>query len=216
MNNDIVLIGAGEHCEGIIDALLENKDYAIRGIIDSNPELKTLWGFPVIGSDACLPSLFKDNCKRAFIAVGSIGYPAARIRLAENADGIGFSFPPIIHPTAHVAKTARLGDGAFVAAGAIINSHAKIGSHAIVNTGAIVEHHCAVEDFAHLAPGAVLCGNVVVGINTHIGANATIIEGRQVGANVLVGAGAVVVTDIPEGWISFGNPSKPRGNHEIR
>jgi len=213
MNRGIVLVGGGGHCEAVIEALRASRRFTIRGIVDSNPEIKTVSGVPMIGGDECLAAIRKDICPHALITIGSVGHPTARRRLAELLRKLDFRCPAVVHPAACVARTAAVGEGAFVGKGAIVNAYARIGSHAIVNTGAIVEHHCSTGDFVHVAPGAVLCGGVFVGTNTHIGANATVIEGTRIGDNVLVGAGAVVVRDIPARRKAFGNPSTLRGWH---
>jgi sugar O-acyltransferase (sialic acid O-acetyltransferase NeuD family) len=210
----IVLLGGGGHCEIVIDALRQCRRFMIEGILDPNPDLRSVSGIPVIGDDDCLLKIRSTVCPNAMITVGSVGFPAVRIRIAARLIELGFCCPSVIHPAARVAKTAIIEDGAFIAAGAIVNPYATVDAHAIVNTGSIIEHHCRIGRFVHIAPGAVVCGGVVVGDNTHIGANATVIEGRRIGSNALIGAGAVVVRDVPAGRKAFGNPCALKGRHE--
>ncbi|MEW5918315.1 MAG: acetyltransferase [Gemmatimonadota bacterium] len=116
----------------------------------------------------------------------------------------------LIHPSAVVSPTARVGDGCVVFALGAISPEAQVGCAAIINTGAIVEHDCTVDDGVHLSPGAVLCGAVSVGTCSWIGAASVVIQGRCVGRNAIVGAGAVVVHDVSDGTVVFGNPARVR------
>ena len=58
--------------------------------------------------------------------------------------------------------------------------------------------------------GAILHG-CTVGDNALIGMGAIVLNGARVGKNCTIGAGALVTggTEIPDGWMAFGNPAKP-------
>jgi len=114
----------------------------------------------------------------------------------------------VIHPTAFVDVSARLGRGVFIGPRAVVHVGARVGRGAIINTGAIVEHDCGVGDWTHLAPGAVLCGSVIIGEGTWVGANATVIHGVSIAPWTTIGAGAVVIRDITEPGTYVGNPAR--------
>lgn len=114
----------------------------------------------------------------------------------------------VIHPTANIGSFIKIGNGTFIAAGAIINPLVKLGKAVIINTGAIVEHECQIGDFTHIAPGAVLTGNVKVGARSFIGANAVIKEGIEIGSDVIIGAGTVVLNDVQSKSKVVGNPAR--------
>lgn len=117
----------------------------------------------------------------------------------------------VVHPTAIVASSAKLGAGAVVAAGAIVQPYATIGDFCILNTGSIVEHHSNIGDNTHIAPGAVVCGNVTVSAHSLVGANATLRQGVAVARETTIGAGAVVIANIDEpGQTWVGNPARRR------
>ena len=92
--------------------------------------------------------------------------------------------------------------------GVKLNSRAKIGVGAIVNSGAIVEHDVHVGSFAHLAPASVLLGETRVEDNVLVGGNAVVLPGRRIGANSTVGAGAVVVHDVATDTVVRGIPAR--------
>lgn len=114
----------------------------------------------------------------------------------------------VIHPTAFVDVSARLGRGVFIGPRAVVHVGARVGRGAIINTGAIVEHDCHVGDWTHLAPGAVLCGTVTVGEGAFIGANAVVRENTTICPWAVIGGGAVVVGNIDEPGTYCGCPAK--------
>ncbi len=95
-----------------------------------------------------MDELIQTGVDAIFFAFGD---GAARIRLAQQVVEMGFTMPVIVHPRAVVAADVSLGQGTFVAAGAVINAQARIGSNVIVNTSASVDHESVIEDGAHIA-----------------------------------------------------------------
>lgn len=99
----------------------------------------------------------------------------------------------VIHPTAYVAETARLGQGAQVMARAFIGPNVTVGENVLINTGAQVDHDCIIGDNCDIAPGAILCGTVTLGEGCAIGAGAIIVQGVTLDAGTLIPAGSLVV-----------------------
>jgi sugar O-acyltransferase (sialic acid O-acetyltransferase NeuD family) len=119
-----------------------------------------------------------------------------------------FEVPALVHPSAFVSGSARLGYGTVVFPHAVVNTGARIDEAVIVNSGAIVEHDCVVGVAAHLSPGAVICGGVKVGARSWIGAGATVIHGVEVGTDAIVGAGSTVLDDVVDGATVVGSPAR--------
>lgn len=165
---------------------------------------------PVVGCDADLPHLYAAGWRHAFVAVGSVGNTALRVRLSDTLENLGFEQPVIIDPSAVVSPSATVMAGAFIGAGAIVNSGAMIGRCAIVNSGSTVEHECVLGEFAHAAPRSILCGQVAVGAHTHVGAGSVLRQGITVGDRTLIGIGSTVTKDLPSDVIAFGNPCRVR------
>ncbi|MEY4548878.1 MAG: hypothetical protein RL685_5073 [Pseudomonadota bacterium] len=141
------------------------------------------------------------------IALG-IGANDLRKELAAELEADGMAPATVIHPSAVVARTARVDSGAVVLALAVINPDAHVGAGAIVNSGAVVEHDVCVGSYAHVSPRAVLAGSARLGELSQLGASACILPGVSVGPRCLVGAGAVVTRDIPGDCICMGVPAR--------
>lgn len=206
---ELILIGGGGHCRSVIDSLNQLDQYKIVGIIDQKDAVGSkVSGVPVIGSDKEVETFFKKGIHNAFVCIGSIASPKARIRVVQQLKAIGFYFPVIIDKTAIVSQSAEIGEGTFVGKGAIINTGTKIGAQCIINTGVIVDHDCTIGGFTHLAPGTTLSGGVKLAERVHVGTNSTVIQGVTVGADTLIGAGSVVVKSIVEAKKAYGNPCR--------
>ena len=194
----------------IVDALRRAYPDIEIGLVAKDMDGTCLIDAPVVGCDADLPALYAAGWRHAFVAVGSVGRTALRVKLTHMLEELGFVLPAIIDPTAIISPTATVGAGAFVGAGAILNRGAVIGDGAIVNSGAIIEHECVLEEFVHAAPRSILCGQVRIGAHTHIGAGSVLRQGIRVGTHTLIGMGSVVTKDLPDNVVAFGNPCRIR------
>lgn len=184
------LYGASGHAKVIID-ILKATGEPIEGLIDDNPDVTELQGYPVFHQ--------KEN---PFPLIISIGDNWIRKNISNRLTG---HYGTAIHPSAIVSPSASIGEGTVVMQGTIIQACARIGRHCIVNTGASVDHDCRIEDFVHISPHSTLCGNVQVGEGTWIGAGSTVIQGVNIGRWSVIGAGTVVVHDVPDGVLVVGN-----------
>lgn len=201
----LVVLGTGGHASVVVD-LARAAGIPVKGCV--GPEKPAFDGefCAYLGQDSVLDSFDRDKLD-VTVGVGSVGDATLRRKLFEMVSRKGFHLPALTHPEAFVAKSAVVGEGSQVMAGAVVQSHARMGRNVIVNSGAIIEHHVIVEDHAHVAPGAVVCGGAMIGEGGHIGANATVLQGLQVGANCVVAAGSVVVRDVVAGLTVKGVPA---------
>lgn len=114
----------------------------------------------------------------------------------------------IIHPSAVIADSVKLGRGVLVMAGAVINNDTLIGDGVMITTCSSVDHNCCVGDYCLIGVGAHLCGTVNVGKSTWIGAGSTVSNNIDICGNCTLGAGAVVVKNIEVAGTYVGVPAK--------
>ena len=203
------LYGASGHAKVILD-ILKACDIKMEGLIDDNPSVNELMGFPVFHHRLDLHPV-----------IVSIGKCATRRKVVEQiAEALHATpfdaaiFGTAVHPSAIVSETAHIGVGSVVMQGAIIQTCAQIGRHCIVNTGAKIDHECVIGDYVNIDSGVTLCNNVTVGDNTWIGPGSTIIQGIHIGNHVVINAGSVVVQDVPDGCTAYSNPCRIRKAQE--
>ena len=205
----LFVYGASGHGKVVADILLACKDLDFVGFIDDRTDLKgtAVLGLPVLGDGKWLQH--EAGMTRVAVALG-VGDNFLRKGLAERCISWGVELVTIVHPTASVAGSVRLGRGTVVMAQAAINAEAKIGDGAIVNTSAVVEHDVDIGNFANVSPNAVMAGASRLGMLSHLAIGASTIPCVSIGAMTIVGAGSVVVRDIPDGVVAFGVPARVR------
>jgi sugar O-acyltransferase (sialic acid O-acetyltransferase NeuD family) len=203
--SDLLLIwGAGEHGKVILDIARSAGRFARIAFLDDE---RTRIGTTFCECDVVsgVEELKRFAGNAVVIAVGD---NRNRARCFDCAVASGLLPTTLIHPTAMVSPSARIGHGTVVMPGAIINACAFVGDNCIVNSGAIVEHDCRIAEHVHVSPGAVLGGDVKIGALAHIGLGAVVLPGARVGAESIVGAGAVVLKEVPARCTVAGVPAK--------
>jgi UDP-perosamine 4-acetyltransferase len=201
----LAIVGAGGHAKVVIEAIRATGTWDIAGLIDPSPGAASVLGVPVLGGDEMLPRLLADGVSAVVIALGG---NALRERLGRRARDMGLELPAIVHPSALVSPSARLGAGVVVMARAVIGTETVVSELAIVNTGAILDHDNFLGIAAHVAPGCALAGNVFVGDRTLIGVGSAVRPLIRIGTDVVVGAGSAVVRDVPDGARVGGAPAR--------
>lgn len=201
--NDIIIIGGGGMAKMCIELINKSMAYNIAGILDPNVKKGTeIMGVPVLGGDDMLPELRRNGCFCAINAIGSITSDQQekvfylRRRLCTIIKENGFFMPTLIHPSAQVAESARIGEGCIVMENTVIGPAAVIGDDVIINTGAIISHDCRIGSHARISPGAILAGDVTVGDNSLIGMGVTVYIGIHIGQDVIISNGKNVFSDI--------------------
>jgi UDP-N-acetylbacillosamine N-acetyltransferase len=203
----LFVYGASGHGKVVGDILLANKDPDFVGFIDDRAGLwdTGVLGLPVLGDGEWLQH--EAGMTQVAVALG-VGDNFLRKKLAEKCISWGVELVTVIHPSASVSCSARLGRGTVVMAQAAINADAKIGEGAIVNTSAVVEHDVAIGNFANVSPNAALAGASRLGMLSHLAIGALTIPCVSIGTMTIVGAGSVVIRDIPDGVVAFGIPAR--------
>ena len=208
---ELILIGGGGHCKAIIDVAL-SAHRSVMGILDNALEKGSrVLGVPVIGDDSDIKSIVEQygDDVEFLISVGQIKSAEVRRRISDEIINAGGALAtPVVSPSAHIAKGAKVGNGTVVMHNAVINADAVVGENCIINTGAIVEHDCTVGNFVHISTGAIMNGVSSIGDNSFVGSHATIANTIKVCANAVIGAGAVVVDHISQSGTYCGVPAK--------
>jgi sugar O-acyltransferase (sialic acid O-acetyltransferase NeuD family) len=200
--HSLVVYGGGGHGKTLIELIRALGGYNLAGVIDDGLDVGSeVMGCVVFGGGQALDALSERGVRMAVNAVGGIGDITSRISVFERILEAGLICPTLIHPSAIVEKSARLGKGVQVFSHGYIGSDAQIGFGVIINTQAVVSHDCSVGDYANIAPGALLAGGVSIGEGTLVGMGVTINLNVTIGPGSRVGNSAVVKQDVPEGTI---------------
>ncbi|HEY0013300.1 MAG TPA: acetyltransferase [Allosphingosinicella sp.] len=189
------IVGKGGHAH-VIRSLLPHR--RIRFLVDSGPE----------GDDIAQDAFFAGQPDRDGDYYVGIGDNDARRLYFDRLKGMGLAPARCIAPTAFVAADAQLGDGVFLAPGAVVNSRSRIGDNVIVNTLSSVDHDCEIGADTQLTPGVTFGSHLRIGRGCFFGMKSCVIPRIEIGDGTTVMAGALVVRSAPAGVMLGGNPAR--------
>jgi sugar O-acyltransferase (sialic acid O-acetyltransferase NeuD family) len=195
----VVVFGAGGHGKTLIELIRAAGALDPVGVIDDSSSVSEVLGVPVIGSRKDLADIRGDGIGLAVNAIGGITSMSARVEVSGLLTAAGFMMPVLIHPSAFVEASARVGPGSQVLSHSYVGSDAVLADGVIVNTGAVVSHDCVLGSHANISPGCLLAGGITVGPRTLLGMGVTTYLGIDIGSDVRVGNGAALIANVPDG-----------------
>lgn len=182
-------------------------EWDIVGFIDDDQSRhgKECCGIKVLGGKALLREI-----PDAFV-LAVPGSPANYSKRSEVIGGLELDesrFATIIHPSACLARDARIGHNTSIMANVVISCGVTIGSHCVILPNTVVSHDSVVGDYCCIGSNVSVSGSVHIGTNCYIGSGTKLREDIAIGAGTLVGLGSNVLSDIPAGVIAVGSPAK--------
>lgn len=205
MSKPIIMLGNGGHASVLTEILLSQNRKVIGFTAPQKEE--NVFGISYIGTDEEI-FRFNPNEIQLVLGIGSVKVSNIRRNLFHLFTHKQYGFLNVIHPSAILSPSVRLGQGVQIMAGAIVQTNTRIDDNTIVNTGTKVDHDCYIGAHVHLAPGVTISGYVKIGVGSHLGTGTTIIQEVEIGKDCLIGAGAVVVKNIANGTKALGVPAK--------
>jgi sugar O-acyltransferase (sialic acid O-acetyltransferase NeuD family) len=212
--SSLIIVGAGGAGKEAAWIAQRSGRWHVVGFFDDGKPVgeEIVPGSKVIGSTA---DLLAKKGDRASVHV-AIGRNDVRRRIAESLLNAGYSLATVVDPTAVIAETASLGDGAYVAQFAIVGPSVKIGRGAILNVNCNVGHDAVVGDFCQICPGARVTGGATLGPGAFIGSNAVVLPGGSVGDWATLAAGSLAANEIPASATAIGVPAIVLGQSNER
>jgi sugar O-acyltransferase (sialic acid O-acetyltransferase NeuD family) len=204
----LLVYGAGGHGKVVADILLAS-GHADVAFLDDNTDLAgmTVSGIEVIGG---ADRIHEESAKGKIGVALGIGDNNFRKDLASRLTSLGTEIVTAIHPSAVVARTAKIGAGTVIMAGVVINPDSQLGCGVIANSGAVIEHDVVIGDYAHVSPNSVMGGASSLGSLSHLGLGAVVLPGIAIGSRSIIGGGAVVTREMPSDIVAIGVPARVR------
>jgi acetyltransferase EpsM len=199
--SELYVLGAGWFSVEVA-GWAEESGWSVAGLVELMDPARvggSIDGYPIVDAAALPPGA-------AAVAAG--GRSVDRRDAWAVAERHGFVPATIVHPTAHVSRSASVEPGAIVAPLAVVSAHTTVGEHCLLSRGTLVGHHTTLESFVRLLPGANVAGHVRLGAGVTVGMSAAIVDDVEVGAGAVVAAGAVVLRDVPSETRVQGVPAR--------
>jgi sugar O-acyltransferase (sialic acid O-acetyltransferase NeuD family) len=204
----LAFLGAGDLAVSLRAYLEDRGEDSIVGVLDdARRRGELVHGLEVLGGSADAPELHR---KRAFDRIiFAVGYRRfdARSSLFRKLQEEGVPVKGVIHPTAYVHPSAKLGAGVHLFPGTIVDFGVVLEENVVANTGCILAHHARIGAHTYFGPGVKVSGFTSIGSRCFVGIGSTLIEKIHVGDGCTIAAGAVVLEDVPADSLVAGVPA---------
>jgi sugar O-acyltransferase (sialic acid O-acetyltransferase NeuD family) len=208
---DLLLIGAGgfarETAEAVRAVNAAQPTWELLGFLDDDLERRgeLVDGLPVLGS---IDAVHDHPDAQVVICTGRPTNYVSRPRIAERLGLEDTRYATVIHPTATMGSTCRIGVGSVLLAHVDLTADVAIGCHVAVMPQVVLTHDARVEDYATLGSGVLVGGGSRIAQGAYIGAGACIREGLTIGDRAMIGMSAVVTCDVPAERLWYGAPAR--------
>jgi|Laugresbdmm110sd_1035091.scaffolds.fasta_scaffold104458_2 sugar O-acyltransferase (sialic acid O-acetyltransferase NeuD family) len=210
----LIIIGGGNgalEVMGILDDI-NNKSltYEIIGILDDDSSLHGT----KIGEILVLGGLDKSKSYsgvRFVFAIGSINTQHKRLNIFERTKLLPDDFEKIIHPSAKINKTAKIGRGCIIHPGVTLGNNVSLGDFIVLAVNTTLGPYSYVGDFSLITSHVLLLSHVNIGRFVFIGSMSCVIEKIKIGSHARIGLGSVVGRDVKENMVAIGNPLRLLG-----
>lgn len=208
MNRRLILVGGGGFGRELINWSLDiakaGLGPAITAFIDDNPSV--LDGFNYDLKYLGLIDQYLPQPGDLFVI--SIGDPAIKQKIYQKLADKGAVFAQLVHPSAVIARSAKLGEGVVVCPLALVSADTVIGKMVAINGSSSVGHDVVLGDFCTLSAHVDLMGSVQVGESVFFGSGARVLPKVTVKARARIGAGAVIMRTVGEDSVMYAQPAK--------
>ena len=165
----LLIIGAGGYGKTVADVASQLDCFEKIAFLDD-----TKSGSGILGR--CEEyAMFCDEDTAVYPAFGN---NTLRMEWLEVLEEEGITVPTMVHPSAYVSPTAKLGEGTVVLPKAVVNTGVTVGSGCIINIGALIDHDSVIEVGVHLAPGAIVKAENRISEGSKVNSG-EVIENRQ-------------------------------------
>lgn len=155
MEKNLLILGAGEFGEVVKEIAEDMGGYSQIEFLDD----LAICALGKLDEYAQYTGEFSD-------AIVAIDDPFIRMKYTEKIHECGYHVPILIHPTAFVSRTAKVGMGTVIEPMAVVNTSSKVGVACILAPGATVNHHATVCDAVHLGTNSTVLSNTMVPAGT--------------------------------------------------
>ena len=206
--SSLIVVGAGgfgrEALPYIRDAIALDPAITIKGFLDDKLEAFNgkLDDLPMIGRIRD----YRIESQDRFIV--TIGNPEARADVTRSLEKRGAKFFTLIHPTANIASTAKVGTGCIIYPFCGVGNQANVGEHVVMTWYSSVAHDTVLEPFSMLSAYSTLNGGAVLEEGAFLGTHAVVNPLVRIGAWSRVAAGSVVYKSVGPRLLAMGNPAR--------
>jgi sugar O-acyltransferase (sialic acid O-acetyltransferase NeuD family) len=140
-----------------------------------------------------------------FCAIGNLYHRRKTVEIILSKGGV---FINLIHPTAIISPSVKLGIGVGIKAYCVLASDVTVEDFTFLQSSVIMGHDVHVGRFCQVNSFAFFAGYVRVHDMVSVNAGVRIIQNVVVEEEAVVGIGSVVLNRVRKNSTVFGNPAK--------
>jgi sugar O-acyltransferase (sialic acid O-acetyltransferase NeuD family) len=179
-------------------------DCEIAGFIDDNPQ--ALEGYSKYPPVVCGVREYEPRSEDTLLC--AIGIPLIRKKVVTILRQRDVNFATLVHPTATVRRTSRLGEGVILAQQAFVSTEVDIGEFVLLNGPITVGHDSTIGDFGELAPKAAVSGNCHIEEGVFLATGSSVAPGCRVGEWSRVSMNTAVMRNVRPFSLVHGVPGR--------
>ena len=204
---NLVIIGAGGLAREVFDlanvCLGHKPGFKIKGFLSDSPsDIDDMGYSPLLGKVA-------DYIPKAgdvfFCAIGQVSDRKKTVEIIQSKGG---KFITLIHPSAVVSPSTRIGNGVAIKAFCVLSSDCIIDDFSYLQSSVILGHDVHIGRFCQINSFAFFAGYVRIHDMVTVNAGARIVQNIVVEEQSVVGMGSVVLNRVKKGTTVFGVPAK--------
>jgi len=204
---DIVIVGAGGCGREVYlwaKSSLDKSKYMVKGFISDNSS--DLDNFDIdVGIIGDNETYKVEENDRFLFAIGNID---TKKRIVKTLKDRGAKFLTLIHKTAIVADSAKIGEGVIVCPFAMVSDSVVLGDFVVLNFYSSCAHDSKVGKYSVLSPYATINGFAVLEDEVFLGTRSTVVPYKKVGYRAKISANSVAMNNVPAHTLIRGVPGK--------
>lgn len=204
---NLVIMGGSGFAREIYDLAYicyrHDPTFRVKGFLSDGPSNIEEMGYPPVLGTISDYSVEPDDI--FFCAIGKV---ADRKKTVEIILKKGGQFINLIHPTAVISPSVRLGTGIGIKAFCVISSDVIIDDFTFLQSSVIMGHDVKIGKYCQINSFAFFAGYAHVHDLCSINAGARLVQNTIVEEGATVGMGSVVLRRVKAGTTVFGNPAK--------
>jgi len=202
---DVIIVGAGGHGAEVDEYIRsgavcrEGDSLTVVGFIDDNAESYQRYHLsaPLLGG--IQDHLVRSDCWYV-LAIGSTEHRRGLLSALLHQ---GAEFCALIHPSAYVSPSCRIGRGVVIAPNVTLGPNVSVGDYTLINARVSVGHDVQIGSCNIISPNAAFTGFAKIGDDNFFGLNSAVLPQVSVGNRNTIAAGMIVDKNVGDGETVF-------------
>lgn len=204
---NLVILGGGPFAREVYDLAIychgKDKNFRVKGFISEKESKIEKKGYPKV-----LDTISNYQIKAGDVFFCGVGRVDIRKKCVNMIIAKGGVFINLIHPSAVISPSVKLGTGVGVKAFCVLASDVEISDYAFLQSSVVIGHDVKIGKYSQINSFSFFAGKTIIKDEVFIGAHSKFLQGVVVEEFSSVGIGSLVIKKVPKNTKVFGPPAK--------